>query len=213
MKGVRSKIRKLQQIAKKNEIPDLGETATELSDWVDHFEATRNIFLPMMDAEDREKIEALECDGVVRTVVANLRPLLGNIDVSFDMHEGLFFPPAAYSEWSAILQNVILNSANATLDQDVPKIEISSTIHNKYGLLYVSDNGVGIGEDADQYFKPFTRKSKISPERRELGLGGTGLGLTIVEMIAENRNCDVAFVDPGDPEWSTTFELSWRVER
>jgi hypothetical protein len=43
-------------------------------------------------------------------------------------------------------------------------------------------------------------------------MGGTGLGLTIVEMIAENRNCNVAFVDPGD-DWSTSFELSWRVER
>ncbi|WP_273281742.1 ATP-binding protein [Pseudooceanicola atlanticus] len=213
MKGVRTKLRKLKRIAKRSELPELNDTAAELSDWVDRLEATRNIFLPMMDVEDREKVEALDCEGVVRTVVANLRPLLGNIEISFDMHEGLYFPPAAYSEWSAILQNVILNSANATLDRDDPKIEISSTIHNRYGLLYVSDNGVGIGDDADEYFKPFARKSKISPERRELGMGGTGLGLTIVEMIAENRNCDVAFVDSGDPAWSTTFELSWRVER
>lgn len=213
LKGVRSKLRTLRKIAKKNDLPELNDTTTELSDWVDRLEATRKIFLPMMDAEDREKVEALECEGVARTVVANLRPLLGNIEVSFDMHEGLYFPPAAYSEWSAILQNVILNSANATLDCDDPKIEISSAIHNRYGVLNVSDNGVGIGEDADQFFKPFMRKSKISPERQELGMGGTGLGLTIVEMIAENRNCEAAFVDPDDSEWSTTFELSWRVER
>lgn len=213
MKGVRSKIRKLKKIAKESEIPDLSETATELSEWLDRLEATRNIFLPMMDAEDREKIEPLECEGVVRTVVGNLRPLLGNIEVTFAMQEGLHFPPAAYSEWSAILQNVLLNSANATLDAERPKIEISSGIYNRYGLLCVSDNGVGVGDDADELFKPFARKSKITPERRELGMGGTGLGLTIVEMIAENRNCDVSFVDPEDSKWSTTFELSWRVER
>lgn len=213
MKGVRSKLRKLKRIAKNNALPELVETTEELANWVVRLEATRNIFLPMMDAEDREKIESIECESVARTVVANLRPLLGNVEISFDMHEGLHFPPAAYSEWNAILQNVLLNSANATLDRKDPKIEISSTIHNRYGLLYVSDNGVGIGEDANEFFKPFARKSKISPERRELGMGGTGLGLTIVEMIAENRNCDVAFVEPDDPEWSTTFELSWRVER
>lgn len=213
MKGVRSKLNKLRRIAKKNELPELSDTATELSNWVDRLEATRNIFLPMMDAEDREKIEALECEGVVRTVVANIRPLLGNVEVSFDFRGSLYFPPAAYSEWSAILQNVILNAANATLDRDDPRIEVQTVLHNKYGLLYVSDNGVGIGNNADEYFKPFARKSTISPERRELGMGGTGLGLTIVEMIAENRNCDVAFVEPDDPTWSTTFELSWRVER
>ncbi len=213
MKSVRAKLRKLRRIAKKSPIPNLIETTAELSQWVDRLEATRNIFLPMMDAEDREKIEPLECEGVVRTVVSNLRPLLGNIEISFDMHEGLHFPPAAYSEWSAILQNVLLNSANAMLDSEDPKIEISSTVHNRYGFLYVSDNGVGIGEDAEEFFKPFARKSNISPERRELGMGGTGLGLTIVEMIAENRNCDVEFVDPDDPDWSTSIELRWRVER
>ena len=86
-------------------------------------------------------------------------------------------------------------------------------IHNRYGYLYVSDNGVGIGDDAKDLFKPFARRSNISSERRELGMGGTGLGLTIVEMIAESRSCDVEFVDPGDPDWSTTFQMSWRVER
>lgn len=213
MQAVRSKLRKLLKIAKDNDLPDLRETASELTEWVDRLEATRNIFLPMMDAEDREKIEPLECEGVARTVVANIRPLLGNVVVTFDMEEGLHFPAAAYSEWSAILQNVLLNAANATLDAARPKIEISSEVHNRYGYLYVSDNGVGIGDDAEELFKPFARRSKISPERRELGMGGTGLGLTIVEMIAENRGCDVGFVDPDDPHWSTTFQMSWRVER
>lgn len=213
MQAVRTKLRKLLKIAKDNDLPDLRQTASELTEWVDRLEATRNIFLPMMDAEDREKIEPLECEGVARTVVANIRPLLGNVEVSFDMEEGLHFPAAAYSEWNAILQNVLLNAANATLDAARPKIEISSEIHNRYGYLYVSDNGVGIGDDAEELFKPFARRSKISPDRRELGVGGTGLGLTIVEMIADNRGCEVEFVDPGDPGWSTTFQMSWRVER
>lgn len=213
MQAVRSKLRKLLRIAKDNDLPELRQTASELTEWVDRLEATRNIFLPMMDAEDREKIEPLECEGVARTVVANIRPLLGNVDVSFEMEDGLHFPAAAYSEWNAILQNVLLNAANATLDAARPKIEISSEIHNRYGYLYVSDNGVGIGDDAEELFKPFARRSKISADRRELGMGGTGLGLTIVEMIAENRGCDVEFVDPGDGDWSTTFQMSWRVER
>ncbi len=43
-------------------------------------------------------------------------------------------------------------------------------------------------------------------------MGETGLGLPIVEMIAEIKNCDVAFIDQGD-DWSNYYELSWRVER
>ena len=212
MVAIRSKLRRLVEIADASDLPDLHETASELTEWIDRLEATRNIFLPMMDAEDRERIEPLECEAVARTVVDNIRPLLGRVNVTFDMESGLYFPPAAYSEWNAILQNVLLNAANATLDAATPHIEISSLLQNKYGYLYVSDNGVGIGDDGDELFKPFKRRSSLSPERRELGMGGTGLGLTIVEMIADSRNCEVAFVDPGD-EWSTSFELSWRVER
>jgi signal transduction histidine kinase len=106
-----------------------------------------------------------------------------------------------------------VNAANATLDAQRPKIEVSSEIHNRYAYLYVSNNGVGIGHDPEALFKPFARRSNISSERRELGMGGTGLGLTIVQMIAENMNCGVGFVDAGDPDWSTTFQMSWRVER
>lgn len=213
MQGVRSKLRKLLKIARDNDIPGLRETAKDLSTWVDRLEETRNIFLPMMDAEDRERIEPLECEAVARTVVDNIRPLLGSVAVSFDMEPGLYFPAAAYVEWSAVLQNVLLNAANATLDCQQPRIRITTELRNKYGQLLVSDNGVGIGEDADDMFKPFVRHSKISAERRELGVGGTGLGLTIVEMIAESRNCDVSFVDPIGPNWSTTFRMTWRVER
>lgn len=213
MQGVRSKLRKLKRIAVENDIPDLSSTTDELVAWVDRLEATRNIFLPLLDAEDREKVESLDSEGVVRAVVDNLKPLLGNVDIDFRLQGGLYLPAAAFSEWNAILQNVLLNAVNATLDSESPKIEISSSIYNRSAHLRVSDNGVGVGENADDMFKPFVRNSKISQERRELGMGGTGLGLTIVEMIAESRHCSVAFVTPESDEWSTTFELSWRVDR
>ncbi len=212
MKGIRSKIRRLKRIAKENELPKLTDTASELAAWVDRLEATRNIFLPMMDTEDREKVEALECSPVVGSVVMSLRPLIGNIDVSLELEEGLHFPQATFSEWNAIIQNILLNAANATLDAETPRIQIETLTHNKYGYLYVSDNGIGIGANASDLFKPFARHSKLSAERKELGMGGTGLGLTIVEMIAENRNCDVMFIEP-EEGWSTTFAMSWRMER
>ncbi len=213
MKSVRAQLSKLRRIAKKQSLPDMTETVLSLDGWVDKLEATRNIFLPMMDLEDREKIEPLEVEGVVRTTVRSLKPLLGPVDVDYDFADGLHFPPAAYSEWSAVLQNVLLNAANATLDSEKPAILVESVLTKKHGHLYVYDNGVGITGDPDELFKPFVRRSDISPERKELGLGGTGLGLTIVEMIAENRNCTVEFVEPDYNDWITCFGMSWRVER
>ena len=213
MKSVRAQLGKLRRIAKKQSLPDMTETVVLLDAWVDKLEATRNIFLPMMDLEDRERIEPLEVEGVVRTTIRSLEPLLGPIDFQYDFDDDLYFPAAAYSEWSAILQNVLLNAANATLDTDKPAIFVESVLTKKRGHLYIYDNGIGIEGDPDELFKPFVRRSDISAERKELGLGGTGLGLTIVEMIAENRNCTVEFVDPDDDDWTTCFGISWRVER
>jgi signal transduction histidine kinase len=61
---------------------------------------------------------------------------------------------------------------------------------------------------ADELFKPFVRKIKLSPERQALGLGGSGLGLTIVRMIANNTDSKVQFVEPDDG-FNTSFQLSW----
>jgi signal transduction histidine kinase len=73
----------------------------------------------------------------------------------------------------------------------------------------VQDTGTGVDlKAAEDLFQPFVRKSKLSPERRALGLGGTGLGLAIVRMIAGNLQCKATFAKP-DENFKTAFQLSW----
>jgi signal transduction histidine kinase len=60
-------------------------------------------------------------------------------------------------------------------------------------------------------FEPFVRRLKLPPDRQRAGLGGTGLGLTIVRMLAMTLKCDVAFVAP-PPGFATTFEISWQIQ-
>ena len=114
----------------------------------------------------------------------------------------------------AILQNVIVNAMNATIETSSKRIRIW-TRHEpgqRRASLRVEDSGVGVDlDDADELFEPFERKLELSPDRKRLGLGGVGLGLTIVRMVAESVECQVRFVEPSDG-MSTAFELSWKVD-
>ncbi|MDQ3752174.1 MAG: ATP-binding protein, partial [Actinomycetota bacterium] len=88
-------------------------------------------------------------------------------------------------------------------------IAVSTMSAGRRRGLRVQDTGAGVDLDkADELFEPFVRRSDISSERRSLGLGGSGLGLTIVRVIATNRGCMVRFVEPVLP-FRTALELSW----
>lgn len=67
-------------------------------------------------------------------------------------------------------------------------------------------------KDAEELFKPFVRRLKISPERQALGYGGSGLGLTIVRTVARYIGCEVSFVEPKNG-FSTAFSLRWRQSK
>ena len=78
-----------------------------------------------------------------------------------------------------------------------------------HGFILIGDTGVGMDlNEAEDLFKPFVRKLKISPERQSLGLGGVGLGLTIVRMVAGAVRCNVRFVEPSNG-MSTAIEIIW----
>jgi C4-dicarboxylate-specific signal transduction histidine kinase len=130
-----------------------------------------------------------------------------------DIEETLILPKATLAEWAAIFQNVILNALNAMIDSPVKKIFISSRVSGRRKAILVQDTGRGVDiSSADELFEPFARKLRISAERRALGLGGMGLGLTIVRMIASNVGCKVRFVKP-EKGYKTAFELSWSETR
>ena len=118
------------------------------------------------------------------------------------------------ADWQALLQNVITNATNALLDAETRRIVCTAGKRGESrAWLKIQDTGAGLDlDDAVAIFEPFERRLKISAERRALGLGGLGLGLTIVQMIAERRDCSVGFVEP-DPPFATAFEMKWSVPR
>lgn len=185
------------------------QLAEDISLWLDRLTSIREIFAPLMDQSDREELSSYDAATVVRDVAASIRPLMPATAVQVVSDARVALPLAAYAEWQAIFQNIFLNAANAMLDEQDSKIVVHIEARNTGGVISISDVGTGVDlASSQELFAPFKRQSKISEERSRLGLGGTGLGLTIVRMIAENRRCRVGFVNPKNG-FSTTFQMSW----
>jgi signal transduction histidine kinase len=82
------------------------------------------------------------------------------------------------SELTQALLIILNNALDACAKIDTPHITISTEVINKYIIISVKDNGLGISpEILDKIYDPyFTTKHKSK---------GTGLGLYILKMIIE----------------------------
>jgi signal transduction histidine kinase len=203
---------RLRQLRTK--LPELGALADELEDIQNKQDALRRLFAPYVSAEDRDATSRLKVEPVVRSVVGAMRPLLPGVEFDFsglDPEER--FPNGAMAEWNALIQNVLANAWNAMLESKRKRLSFSSGAEGRQAFLRISDTGKGLGVSLDEssnYFEPFERGTEIPETMRSLALGGQGLGLAIVRMIAQSRNVEARFVQP-KPGYATTFELSWRA--
>ena len=182
-----------------------------LEQWLEKTRATQALFRSLGERENREKIVRLKAREVVRQVSNQIQPLLRGIVVDWHaINPELRLPRGTFAEWSAILQNAMINAVNAMLDNtDDPQLVVTSRSSGKARSLLIQDNGQGVDlEHAEELFEPFTRKLQISHERERLGYGGMGLGLTIVRIVATTVGCSVSFVKP-DPPFKTTFQVRW----
>ncbi|MDE0209399.1 MAG: ATP-binding protein [Boseongicola sp.] len=209
MRRARQLLRRLRRLGKDIEEPRVHEIADQVGEWVKRVEGARKVFAPLLESDDRDEIEALVAADVVDQVLANVRPLLPGMNMTARIPRDLFLPAATFAEWNSLFQNVLINASNATLDLAERKVRCTGGRTGRATWIRVEDNGVGVEyEDSEHLFEPFARQLSISEERRALGLGGMGLGLTIVRMIASQRRVKVRFVEP-TPGWSTAFQLSW----
>ncbi len=187
------------------------EIAGRLHEWIKHARATRALFSFLMDEQNREIKTRHRAKSILDEVKTQVAVLTRGILIETSAVDStLRLPSARFAEWSAIFQNVFINAVNAMLDSKKKSIHVSSRRTGQTRAVLVQDTGSGVDlSSADELFKPFVRKLKLSPERKALGFGGTGLGLTIVRMIADNLNCKVAFIEP-DKGFNTAFQLSWK---
>jgi len=189
----------------------LRELRNELLGWIQRARATNALFSYYGDAgnvKTRRRFRAKRVLGEIKEQVTSLGRGIP-IDIS-RIDDRFLLPEASLVEWSAIFQNVLINAFNATIDSRKKLVDVCSRSRGRDREILVQDTGCGMNlAHAEELFEPFQRRVKISPERRALGYGGMGLGLTIVRLIARNIGCKVAFVEP-DKGFSTAFSLKWR---
>ena len=201
-------------LAKKHSIPDLDAVATEFQDLYRRFDALQQLFAPLLSDTDMVASDRLRVRPLVQEVLRSMRPLLPGVSLDLrGVSPSLRFPVGSFAEWSALLQNVIANAWNATLDADSPAISFDGD-RDRSGRewLRVSDTGKGLDislKESTILFEPFERRLEISQDNRSIAIGGQGLGLAIVRMIAHRRSAKVRFAKPIE-DFSTTFEISWR---
>ncbi|WP_460077031.1 ATP-binding protein [Pseudomonas sp. H2_C01] len=182
--------------------------------WAVRSAKVRKLFSPLMNEYDREKRNKYKVKKVLERIVTNSEALLRNINVDCsDVDAGLMFPEASLAAWNAVFQNVFINSINAMIDSPEKTIRCVSHVDGRSRMLYVLDTGIGVRlEDSEDLFKPFVRRLEIPEERKALGLGGMGIGLTIVKMVSDSLGCDIGFVKPFKG-YSTAFKIEWELQQ
>lgn len=183
----------------------------DLRSWVKRARATNALFAYFSESENIEQRERFRAKKVVEEIKEQVDVLARGIPIETNrIDEGLLLPKATLAEWGSIFQNVFINAFNAMLDSEERILDVSSRFVDGYCEILVQDTGSGVDlAEADDLFEPFVRRSEISPERRSLGYGGTGLGLTVVNLISWNIGCSISFVEP-EQEFKTAFSIKWR---
>ena len=210
---IEDKIGRMQDIQTTNpELQgNLQSLSTDLAAWLERAKATNLLFDYIADTENTQLRERLRAKAVIAEITNQTSFLARGTEIDYSQLDNqLYLPKASFAEWGAIFQNIFINAFTAMLDSSKCLLHISSRSDERFREILIQDTGHGINlKEADRLFEPFERESKISVERKALGYGGTGLGLTIVRLLGNNIGCRVQFVEPEDG-FKTAFSISWR---
>ncbi len=190
---------------------EIGTLLDKFRRWLAAASQTRRLFSPLFAAEDREKMQRMRAKRVLDRLASNLAPLMRGVEVETDdVPPDLRLPKGTLAGWNAVFQNLFLNSVNAMLDTQTKRIRCRASVDGRGRMhLIIEDSGVGVDlEQSDDLFKPFVRKLELPPELLALGLGGMGIGLTIVRMVCRTFGCHVRFVKPRSP-FKTAIDITW----
>lgn len=211
---IRGSARRLRRFAKKapeDLAQNLAGEAADLDEWAVRAERIRALFRPLLDEESRTAVARFDGAKLLTDVASQMQVLARAAEVDHaDIPHGLQLPQGGYAAWSAVFQNLLTNAFRATRASRPAKVRIDGGTSGRTSWIRVQDNGEGVDlTDAQRLFEPFERAADIDPHSEALGLGGSGLGLTIVRMILDEIGATVSFASP-EPSWATSIRVEWK---
>jgi signal transduction histidine kinase len=133
--------------------------------------------------------------------------------------EGVLVGPMLKGELAAILLNVLSNAIKAVIAAGKNKglVELHAYSSRNKVCLDIKDNGIGLSpEDRKSVFAPLVSdpssrlydalEERLASEDRQLLGQGSGLGLSIVRGILENRKGSAEFIEATEG-WTTCLHL------
>lgn len=208
-------IQKLELQVAENGSLAFKKIVSSLRSWADIATQTRKMFSPFFSEVDRETVKKIRAKRAIDLLASNLSPLLRGVKVETDdIPKDLYLPKGTYAGWNAVFQNVFVNSVNAMLNSKVKRIRCRAIIKAAERIhLVIEDTGIGADlNGSNELFKPFVRKLDLPEDRKALGLGGMGIGLTIVRMVCQTFGCTAKFIKPNAP-FKTALEITWEISK
>lgn len=155
------------------------------------------------------QLENVELSLIMREVRLLLEPLAADKQLHFEVRWPSS-PVVMRTDSSKIRQILVNLTANAIKFTERGSVEIDSWIDGEQVFFEVSDTGIGIDADhIEHIFEPFWQVEQKMTRRA----GGTGLGLTIVQRLAQLLDGDV-HIQSAPGEGSTfTVRIPQRLER
>jgi signal transduction histidine kinase len=183
---------------------------SDLRAWRQRATEIRKLFSSLISEEDRTTSRRFSAQKMAAEVAAQLVALSRGITIDTSaVPRTLLLPEANLPAWSAIFQNLYVNAINAVQHTSKPVVRVRGGHSGNGAWLRVEDNGVGVNLDlAEEYWRPFQRGESAHVDQDHI-LGGTGLGLTIVRLVARELGVKAGFAEP-PAEFSTSVELSWK---
>lgn len=143
--------------------------------------------------------EAVDVAALARRIAAELQPMAGTLRIEVEAPE-VFLADGEARYLHRVLQNLVTNAIRYARG----RIQLQVLPLGEDVELAVADDGPGIpAADREKVFKPFARLD----DSRHRASGGYGLGLSIVQRIAEWHG-GRAWVDEA-PGGGARFHLRW----
>jgi PAS domain S-box-containing protein len=149
----------------------------------------------------RQPAEAVSLDEAVEDSLLDLQPAIADAEAAVTVAEGLPVIMGHRTELTRLFLNLIGNAVKYRAEHRKPVVRVGWRDGGGEWVVWVSDNGIGIGADDHQRaFAVFQRL--VAPDRYE----GTGIGLAVCKKIVEHHGGRIWI--ESEPGQGTTFLIA-----